>query len=347
MLINGVGLLVNGVLDCLWIFGYGGFPEMGMLGAGWATVAGMWAGAITAFALLMRRKYRRDFATATGWRFDRELFGRLCRYGLPSGFQWFLEGFAFTVFLLLVGRMGKVELAATNIAITLNIIVFLPALGLGQAVTTLVGQRLGENRPELAERSSWSGFQMATLYMSCVAAAYVLWPDLFVTVFRNEDDAATWSAVAAFVPVLLRFVAVYSLVDSMNLIFTFALKGAGDTRFATLVPLVLSWPIMVVPTYLAVSQQWGLEPAWGFASAYIITQALVFWWRFRGGKWKSMRVIETAPSDVSVPSDVSAPPDVSAAPDASPPIEPSLAPQLALANGDATADVAVAAPRGE
>ena len=81
--------------------------------------------------------------------------------------------------------------------------------------------------------------------------------------------------------------------------FSFALRGAGDTRFVTAVALGLALPIMVVPTWLAWHYDWGLYWAWAFASAYIIALATTFVLRFRHGAWKSMRVIEsTAPAPV-------------------------------------------------
>lgn len=292
LLINGVGLTVNAGLDYLWIFGYGGFPEMGMAGAGWATVVGTWVSALLALALMLRPCYRQEFATARGWRLERGLFLRLMRYGLPSGLQWFLDGVAFTLFLFLIGRMGDAELAATSITFTLNMVAFLPMLGIAQAVGVLVGQRLGENQPALAARSTWCGFHMSWIYMGAVSVLYVLTPNLFLAMFANDADPATWNEVQALVPVLLRFVAVYSLFDSMNLVFSFALKGAGDTRFVTLAALGLSWPLMIVPTWFAWKEGWGVTAAWLFASAYIIAVALVFLFRFRGGKWQSMRVIE-------------------------------------------------------
>ena len=95
--------------------------------------------------------------------------------------------------------------------------------------------------------------------------------------------------MAALVPVLLRFTAVYSLFDGVDLVFSYAHEGAGDTHFVTAVMLVLSWPMMVLPTWLAQREGWGILWAWGFASAYIIGLALVFLARFRGGRWKAMR----------------------------------------------------------
>jgi MATE family multidrug resistance protein len=78
----------------------------------------------------------------------------------------------------------------------------------------------------------------------------------------------------------------------MNAIFSFALRGAGDTRFVSVVSLLVAWPVMVVPTWAARVNGWGLYWAWAFASAYVIALALIFLFRFRAGYWKSMRVIE-------------------------------------------------------
>ena len=299
LLINAAGLVTNAVLDYAMIFGHWGFPAMGIAGAGWATVIGMWVSAVLGFALFLRRRYRDEFATAAAWALDGELLRRLLRFGLPSGMQWALDALAFTVFIFLVGRMGEAELAASSITFTLNLVAVLPALGIAQAVSVLVGQRLGEDNPDLAERATWSGFQLAWLYMAVIAAAYVLAPGVLLLMFHNADEGEKSLAVAALVPMLLRFVAVYSLFDSMNLVFSFALKGAGDTRFVTIVALALAWPLMVLPTWAAYEYGWGLGPAWGFASGYIIVLAFVFLARFRAGKWRSMRVIEAAP--VTVP----------------------------------------------
>jgi MATE family multidrug resistance protein len=297
LLVNAVGLVVNGLLDYVWIFGRWGFPEWGIAGAGWATVVSAYASAAVALTLLFRRRFRDEYHTLSGWRFERELFGRLMRFGLPNGLQWMLDGLAFTAFVFLIGWWGDAELAAANITFSINMVAVLPMLGIGQAVEILVGQRLGQDRPDLAERSTWTGFKLAWLYMSVIAVLYALVPEVFLYFFEptNESALKDWPAVQRLVPVLLRFVAVYSLFDSMNMTFSFALRGAGDTRFVTAVALALAWPIMVLPTWGAWYFQWGLYWAWGFASAYVIALGFTFLLRFRAGKWKSMRVIEAAP----------------------------------------------------
>lgn len=290
LLVNATGFAVNATLDYALIFGHWGFPQLGMTGAGVATVAGSWAGALVALGLLFRPQFDAAFATVRGWKPEADLFRRLLRFGLPNGLQWALDALAFTFFINLVGWLGEVALAATSVAVTINIMAILPILGLGQAVEVLVGQRLGADAPELAEKTTWTGFQIGWAYMCTVALLFALFPEPFVYFFRSTDPK--WTTVAAVVPVLLRFVAVYTVFDSMSLIFSFALRGAGDTRFVTAVSLLLAWPIMVLPTWLACIQGWGLYWCWAFASAYIIALGFTFLLRFLAGKWKAMRVIE-------------------------------------------------------
>jgi MATE family multidrug resistance protein len=290
--IEAFGTAVNIALALVLIFGRLGLPELGIRGAGWATVAGSWASALLALALLLRRPYREGFATASGWRPERELFGRLLKYGGPAGLQVFLDVLVFNLFVQLVGRLGEAAMGATTLTIRLNMIAFLPMMGLGQAVCILVGQRLGADRPDLAEKSAFTGLKWGFGYMSTVALIYLTLPTLLVSIFEGGRDPQDFAAVAAIVPRLLVCVAAYSVVDAVTLTFAFALRGAGDTRFLTLLTFCVAWPVMVLPTYLVVRAGGSVYWAWGFATAHIFAMAGCFWLRFRSGKWKTMRVIE-------------------------------------------------------
>lgn len=303
--VEAFGTAVNIGLALLLIFGRWGFPELGIAGAGWATVAGSWAAAGLALALFLRPKFRTGFATLAGWRFERDLFSRLMKYGGPAGLQVFLDVLVFHLFTQLVGRLGPAALGATTLTIRFNMVAFLPMMGLGQAVCILVGQRLGADRPDLAEKSTYTGVRWSFGYMCIVAAVYLSLPGVLVSAFENEHDAEKFAAIAALVPGLLACVAVYSLADAVNVTLAFALRGAGDTRFVTWLTFTLAWPVMVLPTLVIVTYRDRLraavpemgEPlywAWGFATAFIVVMAACFAWRFRTGKWKTMRVIEPA-----------------------------------------------------
>ncbi|MCK5118422.1 MAG: hypothetical protein KAJ05_06610, partial [Candidatus Latescibacteria bacterium] len=91
----------------------------------------------------------------------------------------------------------------------------------------------------------------------------------------------------------LRFVAVYSVFDTLNIIFAAGIKGAGDTRYVMVMIFSISLLVLVVPSYVVlVVLHKGIYAGWTLASAYIILLGFAFLLRFLGGKWKSMRVIE-------------------------------------------------------
>jgi MATE family multidrug resistance protein len=290
--IEAVGTAVNVLLALVLIFGQLGFPEWGIEGAGWATVAGSWVSALLALGLFLGRRYRDAFATASGCVPERELFVRLLRYGGPAGIQVFLDVFVFNLFIQMVGRLGESAIGAATLTIRLNMIAFLPMMGLGQAVCILVGQRLGGDRPDLAQKSTYTGLKWALGYQCAVAAVYLALPTQLVSIFEGGRDAQHFAEVAALVPRLLVCVAVYSVVNAVCLTFAFALRGAGDTLFVTLATFCLAWPIMVVPTALAVWAGASVELVWWFVTAHICAMSATFYLRYRTGKWKSMRVIE-------------------------------------------------------
>ncbi|MFI5183953.1 MAG: MATE family efflux transporter [Vicinamibacteria bacterium] len=291
--VNVSSTLVNVVLDYLWIFGHAGFPRAGVAGAAWATVVAQSCGASFYLVALMRPEFRREYGTLSGWRFERALFTRLLRYGLPTGLQYSLEIGAFAVFMMIVGRISTAALAASSIAFNLNMLVFMPMWGLGVGVSALVGRYLGSNQPAHAERSTWSAFWMSLGYMSICGGLYLLAPRLLLAPYAAASAHASFESVASVTVVLLRFVAVYSIFDMMNLIFSAGLKGAGDTRYPLVATVVLSWVAMLGPAFfLCVVRGSGVYVAWTTASAYVVCLGLLMIRRFRVGRWKALRVIE-------------------------------------------------------
>ena len=293
MWVNVAVTVVNLTLDWFLIFGHGGFPEMGIAGAGIATTAAFFFSVAVYLVLIFRPAYARRYNTVGGWRPDGELLRRLIRYGFPSGIHFFIEIATFTAFIILIGKLGTEALAASNIAFNINTLAFMPMIGIGIAVSVLVGQRLGGDNPKLAERSTYSAFHLTFLYMTVIALFYVAWPDLFIQPFAARSDPVRFASIREMTIVLLRFVAVYSLFDALNIIFASAIKGAGDTRFVMIMELILSMAIMVVPSYLAIIHfSLGIYGGWICATMYIAALGMAFYGRFRGGRWKEMRVIE-------------------------------------------------------
>ncbi|MBM82403.1 MAG: MATE family efflux transporter [Planctomycetaceae bacterium] len=291
MWVNVLTTLTNVGLDYCLIFGKGPFPELGIRGAAIATVTASCTSTIL-FAALMTRGHLKEYDLWKNRGFDAKLMRRYLRFGFPNGMSWLVDLSAFSVFILLVGKLGADELAATNLAFNINSLAFVPMLGVGIAVSTLVGQRIGEEQVDLASKSTWIAFTLTGAYMIVFAVIYVAIPDLILYPYL-KFSVDKLGPLREQVIVLLRFIAVYTFFDAMVIVFGSAIRGAGDTRFSLIFSLISSWLIMVLPTYLFWTWYGGdLELSWTVCTVFIIFLGIGFLVRFMGGKWKTMRVIE-------------------------------------------------------
>lgn len=305
MLVDATFAALNLLLDWWWIFGLtvslGGreieiFPAWGIAGAGWATVLSLWLKVGVYGVLLMRKTHREQFGTGHA-AVDRPLLARVLKFGGPSGVQMLLDVLGFTIFILLVARLGAVENEATSMTFSIGSLAFMPICGIGMATTILVGQHLGENRESAAAQATWTSLHIGLAYMAIASTLMVFAPGLFLAGFFVGEavagDPAQRAAVAATATVLMRFVAAYNFLDAVLITFVSALKGAGDTRFILLVSLVMA-TLLGVLTWLAVERlNVGLYGCWGLVSAWITGLGILFLLRFLNGSWRSMRVIET------------------------------------------------------
>ena len=133
--------LLNVGLDYVLIFGVLGFPELGIAGAGIATSISLCAKGVTYVLMMLQRQHRKTYHTWAGMKFDPDLFKRLLQYGGPSGLQMLLDVVGFTVFIMLIGRLGGLQAEATSMAFSISTLAFMPIWGFGLATGILVGQR--------------------------------------------------------------------------------------------------------------------------------------------------------------------------------------------------------------
>ena len=149
---------------------------------------------------------------------------------------------------------------------------------------TLVGQNLGARRPHEAERSGWRAFALGCGVMTAMAAIFFTFaPWLFAPFCPPGQEVI----IKTGVPVL-RLVAFAMPALASTMIFTAALRGAGDTR----VPVLFTWVgfllVRIPLAYLLTSESigLGLRGAWWAMAADLFVRGAFFWWRFAGGRWK-------------------------------------------------------------
>lgn len=297
MLVDMASVLLNIVLDYLWIFGHAGFPAAGIAGAAWATLVAIVA-KVVIYVLLLARIENRRVLGSLDWAFDWPLCRRLLKFGGPAGMQMLLEVAGFTAFVFLVGSLGVEQLAATNLAFNVSSLAFMPVWGLATAASILVGQQLGHNAPDLAARGTWTCLWWALLYMAFVSTLYVLVPDLFLFGFFAGETSVSSAQVRSMAVVLLRYVAAYNLFDALNMVFMSAIKGAGDTRFVFGTSLIMAI-LLALGTWVAM-EHFGarLHGCWILVTVWICLLGVLYGLRFLQGRWRSMRVIDTAATAV-------------------------------------------------
>ena len=182
--------------------------------------------------------------------------------------------------------------AGTPSAQTAKLPVHAPVKGRGMATRSTIAEKPWR-RMDLAVRCVYSGAQIAFIYMAIAAALFVFVPDIFLRPFAAQADGQSFADIRPIAIVALRFVAVFSLFDTLSIVFSSALKGAGDTRYVMFMVLFLSSVGLVLPSYVAlVILGTDILIGWSILTVYIIVLGFAFYFRFLGGKWKSMRVIE-------------------------------------------------------
>ena len=290
MAVDMLAAAMNVVLDIIWIFGFFGFPEMGIEGAAWATVVSQWFKVVAYLWLMYRGENPKRFRLYAGQRFNLQILKRLLYYGGPNGLQFVIEGAAFTITLLLIGSLGETEAAASAVALSVNMVAFVPMVGVGIAISTLVGQQIGRGHPALAARATWTGLGIALAYTTIFGAMYLLIPNALISphAVRSEN----FDEVRELAVVLLRFVAAFCLFDAVQLIFVNAIKGAGDTMFVLGTTVFTSTAFVLVGVFGSGSEQWGIMQWWLLITSWIFLLSVIYLGRFLQGNWRFKTVIE-------------------------------------------------------
>ncbi|BBO75045.1 MATE family efflux transporter [Desulfosarcina widdelii] len=288
MIITIIGMLFNIPLDYALINGVGMFPEMGIRGAGIATVSA-WTLITLLYAWMIFNKTNdRQYHLLSSRRMDRELLGRILRKGAPASLQFTMDVFSFAFFIFAVGRLGKVELAVSNIAFSLESVAFMPAVGFSLGLSTLVGQSLGRDDVQSALDFTRQTVIVLMAYIACLVAVFLFAPGPVLGLFLSPEQGQLLEQGT----VVLRIMALFIVFDALYFTFLGVLKGAGDTGFIMWSVGVTTLLVMIVPlTVIIAYLHMGLVACWITLTLYVLSLFAVSFWRFRQGKWKRIRVI--------------------------------------------------------
>ncbi|HVK54875.1 MAG TPA: MATE family efflux transporter [Burkholderiales bacterium] len=298
-LIVSIGMVaLNAVLNEILIFQLG----MGIAGAGWATTISVLVGAIASGWLFLHPAVREKFQSHKGWRFDFRALRNLFTLGLPMGLFATVDLFGFSLFQLMQVQLGAVDGAATQVVMMLNSAVFHPALGLGMASTTLVGQSIGAGDKDWAMRVGTATIMLAVGYMGIVGVLIALAGPWLTPLFISASDPNA-GAVIQLSTTLLWIAAAYHVFDGLGMA-NFSLRGAGDSKTPAIALIFLSWfgfvPLVHTLTFgpgqgwveFLPQLGWGAVGGWIAALVYMVLYGVLIFWRWRSGAWRNMKVLE-------------------------------------------------------
>lgn len=268
-----VANVVNAALNWVFLYGHLGSPRMGVAGCALATACSQWF-MLGALLWTVRDTLRTYWP---GWQgaFDARPVARMLRIGVPLGFQFALEVWAFHAAGLMMGRISPAALAAHAVAINLATLSFMLPNGLGAAAATRVGNLIGAGLPW--RRSAWIAVALGAAVMTVPASLFVLVPGLIASIYTAD------AAVRQIAMVLLPLAGAFQLFDGTQVVCFGALRGAGDVHVPAIANAVGYWLLgLPVGYWLAFHEGWGGAGIWlglviGLAVVAVLLLARVAW----------------------------------------------------------------------
>lgn len=277
--------IVNIALAALLIFGAGPVPAMGLAGAGIATAIALGLGGVASFIAMGRgwtpmRVSPREMLV---WHWPE--VQRIWRVALPNIIESGIQRVGFITFVGIVSSLGTATMAAHQITNSIESFAFMPAWGLAIATSTLVGQSLGAQRIDIAQLATRRSAIFGVGAMLAMGALFVIFAPHMASAFGAEADVLALASVA----VALSALELPSLAFYM--IYSGALRGAGDTRSPMIVSLFGSIVLRVSLVWLlAVGLGMGLAGVWIATAIDWFGRAVLVYLLYRRGRWKQLRV---------------------------------------------------------
>ena len=275
---------INIILDPMFIFGFGPIPEYGVQGAAIATNIGRGFAVCGQLAILFFG-WGKIKVAAKDVVFRAKVMWNLVKVSL-GGIGQFLIGTSSWVFLMrIMAEFGSDVLAGYTTSIRVLLFTLMPSWGMSNAAATLVGQNLGAQQPDRAEKSVWKTGKYNAIFMAIVSVAYLVGARYIISLFT--DNVAVIDAGALSLQVITAGYVFYAY----GMVVTQSFNGAGDTKTPTIINFFCFWIFQLPFAYLA-AMTLDLGPL-GVFLAITLAEALIavvgiVW--FRKGKWKLVQV---------------------------------------------------------
>jgi multidrug resistance protein, MATE family len=280
------GSVLNIIFNYYLIFGHWIFPELGVAGSAWGTVYATICQCIIIFYLFWKPEFRLKYHTAK-LVFSWKQIKQLLRVGAPGGFQGVWDLVTWGIILTwMIGLFGTEPLAANTIVVRYLHLSFMPAIAVGFILTAIIGKSIGEQQIERANKQAYLALKVIMSYMLSIGVLYFFFRESFIRVFSDNPQVIDAGKV------MLLFAAIFQVFDALMITFSFALRGAGDTKFPAMALIACSTIFLCGGGYFMVKfyPEFGALGPWSMTTLYIACLGLTLTARWIWGPWRRINI---------------------------------------------------------
>ena len=275
---------LNIILDPLFIFGVGFFPELGLFGAAVATTIGRGVGVLFQLYILFNGRSILQL-TRRHLRLIPATIKKIADVSFTGALQFAIASCSWIFLAMIIADMGKDVFAGYTCAIRLVIFVLLPAWGIANAAATLVGQNLGAKQPDRAEKSVWTAAFYNAVFMGFTGLVLFIFAEPAIRIFTDEPVVLETGVLC------LRIFCLGNVFYTYGMVMSQAFGGAGDTRTPTVINFICFW-LLEIPLAYAMTEvfDYGIT---GVMWAIVLSESLlavIAIILFKRGKWKLQEI---------------------------------------------------------
>lgn len=281
MISNIVANIINIFMNWVLINGKLGFPRLEVAGAAIATSFSR----LIAFAITLHAVYARDkyihISIHDSYRFEPDIIKSVLNIGIPAAIEQLIMRGGALLFARLIAGFGTIMFAAHQIAINIDGLGIVPAMAFQMAATTLVGQGIGAQKPELSEEAARQSTIISTIMMSLIGVIYFFLGKYAIGIFTKDAQVVALGRNA------LKILAFSQPFTAIYFVMAGALRGAGDTKYAMYASAIGMWAVRLGIGYiLADLLNMALAGAWIAVTIDMAVRMILVLKRFSSGVFK-------------------------------------------------------------
>ncbi|MDR7855844.1 MATE family efflux transporter [Tissierella sp.] len=279
MILSGISAIINVILDPIFIFTL----DMGIAGAAWATLISRGVLAMLGFVLLFNKK-NKIIPSFKEFKFDKEVIKEIFTVGLPSSIGQTGASLGFIVLNGFIGSYGTATLAAYAMVNRITSLVMQPAMGIGSALTAIVGQNMGANQIDRVKEAFYKALKLTILIGGLGCIILIAFDTQIINFFMQSKDDPT---VIDLSLVYLVYVSLSMPLMGIFSVFQGIFQGSGNTKYSMSMEVGRLWfvrlPMILVFKHFT---NWGSTGIWFSMSFSNLIVCLYGYWIYRRNGWQ-------------------------------------------------------------